>query len=206
MRNLGHQMFNITSITGHLHAVHSFDFYVENYTERLLTSAPLFPRSDLSLEFRFQPWEGLALVDYVFSADVKYSLITDKGTQKYIEKVANITVMVYDPRQMFDFELLFMFVLIVAFWGVVGWAAYAFYYVPAQQAKGKTPMSTSEIFENLTSRLKSAINLSDKVDASSPSGKKEKSQNFNKSQQQLEDEWLSGTALGKKNKGKQKKQ
>ncbi|ETO02446.1 hypothetical protein RFI_34986, partial [Reticulomyxa filosa] len=120
---------------------------------------------------------------------------TERGTQEYTEKVVNVTIMVYDPRQFFDFELLFMFILIVAFWGAVAWAVYALYYVPTQQAKGKNPMTTTEIFEKSVNKIKSVMSVSDNSDASThdttANGESKKTK------QELDDDWLVGTALGK---------
>ena len=95
--------------------------------------------SELTLEYRFEPWNGLSSVDYVFSCDLGYILpITSRMDNignndidflAFQSKFANVTISVYDSSKLIDFELFFMWILILGFWGAVAWVAYELFYV-----------------------------------------------------------------------------
>eukprot|EP00483_Globobulimina_turgida_P000373 UN00373 len=134
LRNLGESTFNITSLTGYLHAAHRFSFYVQNNTVRRLNSV-LFPNSEISVEYRFIPWSKLPSVDYVFSCDIAYKLLINQETEskrlpiEYKYKFMNVTINLYDhaPMNWIDFQLLFMTISILVFWGICGYIVFMNY-------------------------------------------------------------------------------
>ena len=95
--------------------------------------------SEITLEYRFEPWNGLSSVDYVFSCDLGYILpITSKMDNikaidvdflPFQSKFANVTISVYDSSKLIDFELFFMWILIIGFWSAVAWIVYELFYV-----------------------------------------------------------------------------
>ena len=119
--------------------------------------------SELTLEYRFEPWNGLSSVDYVFSCDLGYILpITSRMDNignndidflAFQSKFANVTISVYDSSKLIDFELFFMWILIPGFWGAVAWVQSELCYVPDQQEKGNSVMTTSE-FQSLLCKIK----------------------------------------------------
>eukprot|EP01084_Bolivina_argentea_P122340 216793_1 len=157
LRNLGESAFNITSITGYIHAAHRFSFYVQNNTARFV-DVVLAPSSEISLEYRFIPWPGLPAVDYVFSGDIEYDLVmkTESETQgpsrgvlpsvEYKHKFMNVTINIYDPAPMnwIDFQLLFMSISITIFWIFVAVLFHELWWIPNQEAQGKQPLSTQD--------------------------------------------------------------
>ena len=163
VRNVGRKNFNITHITGYLHAAHSFDFLVENYMERVM-NVQLSSYNELTVEYRFEPWNGLPSVDYVFSCDLGYILQltsrmdnignNDIDFLAFQSKFANVTISVYDSSKLIDFELFFMLILILGSWGAVAWVQYELFYVPDQQEKGNSGMTTSELLQSLLYKVK----------------------------------------------------
>jgi len=153
LRNLGDFTFNISSISGYLHAAHRFSFFVQNSTTRPIHSL-LGPHSEMTLEYRFVPWTGLPAVDYVLSGDVEYAVIvppksgieSDPISIEYSNQFMNTTVSIYEsnPFRYLDFELLLMVVLIVLFWTLVAILFYEFWWIPNQMAQGKQPLPTHE--------------------------------------------------------------
>merc|ERR1712228_379781 len=152
LRNLGESTFNISSITGYLHAAHRHTFHVQNIPSRSIQSI-LQPNSEISFEYQFLPWHGLPAVDYVFSADVKYKTLIDEEMEskrisnEYLYNFVNVTVNIYDSApiyNLFDFELFFMFISMAIFWMFVAIIFYELWWFPNQVAQGNTPLPTQE--------------------------------------------------------------
>ena len=167
----------------------------------------LKPNSELTLEYRFVPYDGLPLVDYVFSCDLSYNLEKDDGSLlEYKTKFLNTTINIYDKSaswKIIDFEFIFMLISIALFWAFVALLFYELWYIPNQIAQGKQPLSTQEQIINIWNvyikgnydNAKSKL-LNKPITSPHNSSK-------NKPQKKKNDEgWLSGTSASKKRRNK----
>eukprot|EP01084_Bolivina_argentea_P317427 550353_1 len=217
LRNLGESTFNITSITGYIHAAHRFSFYVQNNTARQLNSI-LYPNSEITLEYGFMPCSDLPLVDYTFSSDIEYKLLIDEEKEnkrlviEYKYNYINVTINIYDsqPMNWIDFQLFFMTISIIIFWGFIAVLFYELWWIPNQEAQGKQPLSTQDWLIFLyTNYIKMNYYVIREKILNKPnpmiqnnSSDNRKNRNTNTSPQK--NSWLSGTSAGKKKKNKKK--
>ena len=185
----------------------------------------LRPNSEISLEYRFAPWRGLPLVDYVFSCDVEYQILIDQETEskrlpiEYKNKFMNVTINIYDSNPMgyIDFQLFFMTISIFIFWAFIGILFYEFWWIPNQEAQGKQPLPTKDFvfmvykqyvlnyFYIVREKITKQANPMNKLGGNGNSGGKGGDGSVNNSgattPKRQTDSWLSGTsASGKKKK------
>jgi hypothetical protein len=113
--NVGHNVFNITNVGGHLHSPFDFNYYIQNFTVKEIASE-VDGESQISVEYKFMADPSLEPLEFWFSGWVEYNSTDGEG---FRSTFVNGTVDLVSAPVKFDPQLFFKYILIFAVLGVV---------------------------------------------------------------------------------------
>ena len=129
--NDGKEPYNVSAIFGSLNSPTDFSIFVQNFTQQIYHQA-VAPGKELSIEYKFMPDPRVEPRDFIVSLTVFYQ--DTKGVY-FSNTFFNQTIEIVEVKKLIDWELIFLYVFLIALVGVIGYLAYS-YAAPHLQSMG----------------------------------------------------------------------
>jgi hypothetical protein len=129
--NTGTTAFNITSVQAHLHSPFDYNYYIQNFTAREV-GATVEPKSQVSVEYVFQPDKSLEPIEYHLSAYLEYN---DTVGGQFRSFVTNGTVELVEKPSSFDAKQFFSYAMLIGAVALLGYIAYSLGHPAAKKSK-----------------------------------------------------------------------
>eukprot|EP00798_Chlamydomonas_sp_ICE-L_P015427 gene15427-21510_t len=110
IRNDASETYNVTAILGSLNSPMDFRMHIQNFTQ-MIYQQKIAPGEDLSFEYTFTPDHRLEARDFTVALTVVYH--NDKD-QYFSTTFFNNTVELVEQKQLIDYEMISLVVLLVA--------------------------------------------------------------------------------------------
>jgi len=117
-QNKGSTTFNVTRVHAALHSPFQYDYYIQNFTYREVSSL-VGPKEEASVEYTFTPDKSIEPLEFHLSASIFYNDTINGGN--YRSTVLNGTVELVEKPSEFTAKTLFTYVLAVAGLGLAGY-------------------------------------------------------------------------------------